>query len=279
MTGALSTRSLLDEGVVRIRADFPKVFLPLALPMAFLRALLILVQQPRTIAEWSAFVVTFLAVLAAMVLTSTVMQVLALDTVYGRPRTVRSAFAWMLKPTVWLTLVLQWFILIVGTLLCILPGLYGMLVLALVVPVMLRDEVFGASALRTSVDMMSFNPAGRFREDPRVKMTAVVAATWLLSATAGLLLQLPMIVASMWVAFRSVAEGGGSVDPVALTERLRWIQLPSAFFGSFVETAMGLYFVSWGAQRLADLRRRQSGDDIASELDALVREPDVAPTP
>jgi uncharacterized membrane protein len=286
----LPFRMLLDEAMKKVREQFHRIYLPIALPVALASATLPLGQRSylRAMSQMEhhtfdpAALFSGLAVFLALLLFFVIVQALAagamitaaMDVVSGRELSVRRAWLFMLRPRAFGTLLLVWLVVFLGFLFCILPGIYLSLLMALSVPVMADEGRFGPSALRRSAELCSYNPQREFMADPRVKIFIIFFVGFLLGYILSAVVSLPLIALQQVILFRGIA-AGHRVDPSAMMAQMTWFQIPTQILGSLVHSGVGLY-VNFGISLLfVDLRNRKEGGDLQAAISHLSGQPGV----
>jgi uncharacterized membrane protein len=224
-------------------------------------------EMPSLSALAAQFGLTVLLV-AFFFLGRAALLVAATDLVAGRPVGGLRCWLRVLDPRVLGTMAMVWTACLIGFVLCILPGLFLWLQLALVLPVMAGERCYGFGAVRRSFQLMSHNPRRDFIVDPRVRVFLLVVAGFLIGYACNFLVQLPLMVAMMFLMFRGVA-GGVAPDANALMRDLLWLQVPSSILSTLLQTVVGLY-VSFGVALLYfDVRHRKEGDDLLAGAEAV----------
>jgi hypothetical protein len=282
----LPLRMILDEAVKRGRRHFREMYLPVALPIAAFSALVPLMQvrwmrhvmgRPpdfSTLPTDIALLGTgLLLVVGGTVLGHLALGVAAVDAAAGRPISMRRAWTALLRPRALGTLALNWLAVALGTCLCCLPGIYAILLLTLVVPVMVEEGLFGTSAMARSTDLACYNPRKTLGDDPRLHVFLILFVGFLLDYAVNFVTQLPAVVVQQVLMFRAISSGQ-RVDPAELVGRLTWIQIPSALLGSLGRVAVQVY-VSFGVALLFfEVRHRKEGADLESAIDSLGAPPE-----
>ncbi|MFY9551527.1 MAG: hypothetical protein WAU32_10280 [Thermoanaerobaculia bacterium] len=274
-------RVLLDEAMRLTRRHFGKIYLPVAIPLALLSALLVLAQSrwmsgamagQDPIAFWTGpgcvgFVVTMLAALVVQFLSYGVLTAAGVDGATGKPIDMKAKWAFMFQPSVLGTLFLAFLAVAAGLICLVLPGLYIALMLSFVIPVMALEGLRGGAALRRSWQLVRYNPRRRFIENPGTKIFLLYLVAGVIGWLLGMLIQIPLT-AIQGMSMARQLSSGGTVDPQALVDSMRWVQVPSAILGSLVSTAVRIYS-SFGVVLLfIDVVRRKEGTDLAAAINA-----------
>jgi hypothetical protein len=274
----LPLRVLLDDAVKQTRRHLRAVYLPVALPVAFVVALIPLAQQlwlnpfmGGTLPDSPASFVRGLLATAAVALAFVTLNALAksallaaaTDVLAGREVKMARAWATVFRPRVFFTLLLSWLAVAGGLLLCILPGLYLAALFSVVVPVVVVEGRTGLSALGRSAELLSHNPQGDVGSDPRLKAFLVMLVGGLINYAVGFVVQLPQV-----MMFRAIASGE-QLDPAALLGRLTWIQVPSAALNVLVQMVVHAYVAFGLAMLFFDVWQRREGADLEAAVTRL----------
>jgi hypothetical protein len=273
----------LDEAVRRGRRHFRQVFLPVALPLGFVAGLVPLMQvrwmrgfmragPPADVnaffGEFALFMGGILLFAGVTVLGHTAFLVAAVDAVAGRAVSMGRAWTAMLDPRAFGTLVLNWLAVMLGCCLCLLPGLYVVLLQAMLIPVIVEERRFGPGALARSAELTRYNPRRTLAADPRLQVFLVLFVGFLLNYAVGFAIQLPAMVVQQVMMFRGIS-AGREMDPVDLMAGLAWIQVPTGVLAAMGQAAVQIY-VSFGLALLFfDLKRRKEGADLEAAIEGL----------
>lgn len=274
MSGGVSIRELLDGAIRFVRSTYARVVVPVGVPMSLVQGASVVAQSRLQAVESpgaheiALLGLTVFGTVVVYGLAYYALQVVATDGVAGRALRMRRAWLVPLRPRVFGTLLLSGIAVMVGTLFCLLPGIYLGLGLSMLMPVVVEERLHGLAALRRCWTVARFNPARRLSDDPRVKVLLLGIAGWLIAYLLGLLVQLPLMAAMFFFAFRSISEGRSESFEEAMGD-LVWVQAPTAMVGTLVQVAVSLYMAYGVAMLYFDTRRRMSGEDLVAELDAL----------
>jgi hypothetical protein len=286
---AIPFRQMLDEAVRQARRHFRRIYPAVAIPMALAAGLLPLAQgffmrdvMPTTgtrrppdvssvVIGASAFGIAFFVFFAVTSVAYGAMFTAVTDALGGREISMRRAWTAVLRPRMLGTMLLFALAVGVGTLFCLLPGLYLGLLFAFTVPVMIEESRFGTAALRRSAELARYNPQRQFDADPRLH----VFVTWMVGAMLGyavtFVIQLPFMVVQQVMVFRDVA-GGQRPDPAQMMARMTWLQIPTQMLGMLAQSAVHLYICFGLALIFFDVRQRKEGLDLeAAVADLLER--------
>lgn len=275
----LPFRVLLDEAMSRVRHHFRQVYLPVALPVAFAAGLMAVAQglmsvhasgsdPTAALTSGGLFFLTFGALMVIWGLASGALLVAAVDAVAGRTISMARAWKTMFRPRVLGTLILTWLAYSLGFACCILPGIYLVLALSFVIPVMADEGVFGPAAIGRSQALAGHNPQRRLGADPRLQVFLVVFVGALIGYAVGMVIQLPVVVVQQVLLMRDVS-AGKRPDPGELMAAMMWLNVPAQVLSWLAQTAVQLY-VSFGLALLFfDVRHRKEGRDLDAAIDAL----------
>jgi hypothetical protein len=281
----LPLRLLLDEAVRQARRHFRSVYPAVAVPLALAAGAIPLAQvvfiravaggapsvrgPAAAFAGFGAFAAVTVAFMVVYALGYGALLVAALDAVAGRPTSMVRAWGFLLRPRAFGTVALTMLGVLVGFVLCVLPGIYLGLLLAFTVPVMAEEGLFGPGALRRSAELTRYNPGPGLEGDPRLKVFLILFVGTLLGYVVSMTVQMPLIVVMQVMMFRRVA-GGQNVDPAEQMVAMTWLQVPSQILGMLANTAVHLY-ISFGLALLFfDVKRRKEGLDLEAAIGQLL---------
>lgn len=291
ITEPMPFRLLVDEAVKLTRRHFRSVYLPVALPIAFMNGLVPVAQalwfntalyggapDPASmIVGMSAFMGVALVAGVIWGLGYGALLVAAVDALSGQAVSMKRAWLTMVRPRVFGTCVLVALCLIVGCALCVLPGLFLSLLFSLILPVMAAEGRYGIDAITRSAQLVRFNPQGGFGKSALLKVFLIFFLGYLLSGAVGFMVQLPFVIAQQVLIFRSAAEG--STDPAQVMAAATWLQVPGNMLNAMASTAVQVYMAFALTLFYFDLRRRQEGSDLDAAIQELARGPEGAPPP
>lgn len=276
-TDPISVQRLLDEAVRLTRSNFRRVIPAVALPMALAGGVAAALQLPvnyarasRSFGGWETalYIASFVLSLGALMLGSGAVAAAAVDAAAGRPTDMRRAWLTFLRPRVIFTGLLAFLGVGLGTMCCVLPGLYIALLWCISMPVMLEEQRFGISALERSGELMRHNPSGAIGNDPRFRAFVVLFAGFLLAYSVAFIVQLPLGVAVAVGMAREMAKGEHA-DPQAMMLPMLWLQIPSSML-SMALHACTQFFSTIGVSVLYfDVRRRREGFDLEQAAEQL----------
>lgn len=190
----------------------------------------------------------------------------AYDATTGRQKSFSDHLWYWLKPARWGTMVLAGFLIGLGFLACVAPGLYLGLAFAFVIVVVRAEGLTGWGACKRSSELVRYNPQGNFLDAPIVKVFVLLLVGTLISYGLTLLFQLPLTVLQQLMLFREMgAESSGAGMPAAFF----WIVGLSMVLSAFTSTLVQLYQGFGLALLYLDTRRRREGSDLEAAIDAL----------
>jgi|RhiMetdeSRZDD1v2_1073273.scaffolds.fasta_scaffold17285_4 hypothetical protein len=285
-------RVLLDEAMRQTRRHFGKIYLPVAIPLAVLTAAVVFAQ-----AQWMssfttganssavfsgagcmATVVSAIGALVLQFLSYGVLMAAAADGATGRPIDMGPKWGFILQPPVLGTLVISFLAVLVGLIFLVIPGIYIGLMLSFVMPVMVLESPRGRAAMQRSWELARYNPSNRLATSPATKIFLLYLVAWVIGWAVGAIIQLPFTAIWGVTVFRQASKGG-PVDPQALMEHIKWMQLPTAILSSLASTAVRLYS-SFGVVLLyLDVLRRKEGSDLAAAINARFGQTPPPPPP
>jgi hypothetical protein len=284
----LAFGELLDTAVRATRRHFTAIYPGVAIPLALSAGTMVVLQLRvfRVFLPGSgqaipgladllggllSFALAFLVYLTVYSLGAMAMLAAAVASVTGRELPIARAWMWTLRPRVAWTMLLWVAAIGAGTLLCIIPGIWVALMLALVIPVMVAEELTGGPALARSRALMRHNPERRLATHPVVKFVAISLVGGLVSYAASLAVTLPLAAVQQIMMFRTILTSQGApTDPAALfSSWWMWLQVPQTVLGTLATTAVSLYVSTAVALLYVDLRNRKEGRDLDAWLDEL----------
>lgn len=273
-------RLLLDEAMKLTRRHFGTIYLLVAVPLALV-AVVTVVLQTRTMREMTGpggaaamfsgrGCFTFIGSLALNLilqgLTSGVLTSAAVDGANGRPIDMKAKWAFILQPKCIGTLLLSLVAIIAGFICLVVPGVYLVLGLSFVVPVMAAEGLFGSGALGRSWKLVRYNPHKGFLANTSTKVFLLYLVTGLIAYAINFFIQLPLTIMQGARMAHAIA-AGAAADPRAIAGPV-WVQMPSAILGSLVTTAVSIYAAFGIVLLYLDVVRRKEGGDLAAALDA-----------
>jgi hypothetical protein len=273
-------RVLIDQAMALTRRHFKAIY-PLAAALFTAGAALTVGAQMRMFSHIgpagamakefqfqsviSFLVFMFVVYLATYGLGTVAVGVLAVDATAGRAVRVGSRLLAVFHPRFWGTLLLAGALTVLAMLFCFFPAIYVGLLFFLVIPVMVEEEKFGPAALGRSKDLIRFNPQRHFVNAPMVKAGVIALVIWLLSLTAGAVVQVPFAVVKQVLIIRRVLAHGAGAG-ASFSPFIPWLDLPAALFGALIAAAIQLYGSFAIALFFFDVRSRKEGADLEGVL-------------
>jgi len=279
----VTLRGLLDDAMRLTRSRFMTIYPVVVAPLLVVNAAVVVYQvrwmrstyggpaEPG--AGFSGFgdMMVYLAVaLAAGVvfwLGNSIMLAAAVDAVAGRSVSMAACLSLVLRPRFVGTLVVLGVVVLAGSMLCLLPGVFLGVLFGLTVPVMVVEEKFGTAALGRSKDLILHNPQKAFSTHPWVRLFVITVVGGIISYALSMAVQLPFGIASQVLMFRSMA-GGAEADAEPSTAWM-WLLYPQNILGTLATEAVVLYMCFAVALFYFDLRWRREGGDLEEALDEL----------
>ena len=187
----------------------------------------------------------------------------------GESPSLKECLRFYVKPRVWGTDLLAGLLISLGTLACLLPGLFLTAVWSLRRAVMVREGRVGWAALVRSWDLLAHNPSGRLLRHPVVKVLLLLLLGLVLAYAVALVVQMPAGIASQVIMLRGMSRGE-QVDPQALVRATLWLTIPAGVIASLAQLAVTLYVDFATSHLYYDQVRRKEGADLSSALDRLL---------
>lgn len=269
---------LIDRAVAPARASMR--WLLLALPLALLGMAMFVAQATfyTRMAEadlgttfFAAFGGMMVAVLVYslwLVQATAAVGALAFERIAERPLDIGAALVWTFSPRVLFTMLLTVVVLTVSFMLCLLPFFLIAPMLGLVVPVMREEKLFGVAALRRSWDLVRFNSSGRWADSGWLFMSGILFIGWALSASLGLIVQLPLIGWQQYLTF-SETLAGNTVDPAALMNDYMGAYLLAQVTSALAQ-GMALIYLGYATGLFYfEVRRRREAYDLEAAVAEL----------
>jgi hypothetical protein len=275
---------ILDEALKLSRRHLKSILLPISIPVAGAAGLMTLSQGfmylsmpmggdpdgaiPDFRNMLGAGIGVFVAVLLFFVVTiwgHLALLVATTEVVAGRPVSMSRAWLFPIRLPALGTTMLWWLALVIGFVLCCVPGLYVWMIFGLFVPVMVLESRFGPDALRRSTSLTTYNPTGAFTADPRVKIFVVGAVSWLVGMALSIVVQMPMMIVQQVYMFHAMSSGGDK-NPGEMMAKMIWLQVPSQMLGAAIQLLTQLYMAFGVALLYFDCRNRKEGTDLEKAL-------------
>lgn len=271
-------RRLIDDVVVHGKRHWRQILPSVAL-VQFSVGLLALVLQERQLvlaaspqpsgeellAFFGLFMPIFFIIMSVFMVAFAAVMVAAMDGLEGRPVDMKRAWGFALRPKVYLTNGVVFFLTMLSFMCCILPGLYVGPILAFVLPVMVHQGVFGREAIKRSIALAKYNPTGRWQDSSHLHILAVLVAGTLVNYALSFVAQLPLLVVQVVMTMRQAAEGqlGEPVVPPL------WLQVPTQFLVAIVTALSWIYWCFALAALYREILRRRDGGDLEQAIDRM----------
>jgi hypothetical protein len=275
-------RVLIDEAMKLTRRHFRVMYLPVAVPLAILTALVVWAQMQwmggafasgAAAANWFSsggcliFAATLVVSMALQGLITCVLTAAACDGAANRPVEMKAKWTFVLAPATLGTLFVAYLLVIAGFICLVLPGVLLAFGFSFLIPVMAVEGLRGPAALKRSWRLVRYNPHRRFVTNTGTKLFLLYLVAGLISYFVGFLVQLPFAILRGITIARSISSGSATAAQDVYGSML-WTQLPSAVLGSLVSTAVYIYTAFGIALLYFDVVRRKEGVDLATAIDA-----------
>ena len=272
---------LVDDAWAAARRWFRALFVPMAVALAPVGLAINLASGAWSIAVVEAgpdpfascgvlFVVLGVlgAGFVALWLLYGILMVACVDAAAGREVRWGRAVRFFLHPRVWLTDLIAWFLVGIGFLCLVVPGLLLMAWWGLRIPVMVEEGRFGFTALSRSRELLRGRPGRPASRHPLLKMLLVVVLGVVLGYAVSLAIQLPPSLVTQLLMVREMA-GGEAADPGALMRSVLWLTVPVGVVATLAQAAVRIYLDFVVTLFYFDQRRRREGIDLEAVLDRL----------
>ncbi len=269
----LSLAEVLDLPLQMLRREYRQL-LPVALVCAFMAAVPQMVPQVMLLARPDADPAYLLLVqainLAAALVAGVIGLIGALAVTHklkglleDTPITMGQAFRRAVSPAALGTLLLAALMIIVGFVLCCIPGLILSLYIALLAPILVYESPRGVEAISRSFTLTGYNPGTGRRTATVIRVLLVWIAVSLVTYAIASIITLPMMGAGTYYSFKAAAEGT-SLNAVPRIVSLATLitQFASTLVGAvsrlYASIAFTLLFLS--------VRNSREGRDIAADV-------------
>jgi hypothetical protein len=287
LPGPLPFTELLDEAWRRCRRHLRALYLPFALPMAAVAAIIPALQAmlqnpsapvPTDPVQMLSRTCMFPLLLAPILLVTAVfyaaMTTAAVQAVLGVGIDVGRALRFAIRPGVLGAVVLTYIAVIASACCCILPVLFVAPLLGLVVPAMAVEGVTGIAALRRSAELTLYSPerrqgSRRFSDgvpNPLRKVLAIAAVQLVLTYLLSSLVELPLQGGRWFSVFRKAVAGE---DVRTTLSSMLWRDVPANFLSSLGATVIHLYASFALVMLYFDLRARREGEDLRQAVASM----------
>ncbi len=281
---------LLDEAVTVARAMVRPLFLGLVLPPALAGALMAAAQgflmggffqmAPQSNGDFSMFLGHFALFFLVMFFYMTLLALASAATFAGAAQELQgerlSALAcwrWVLRPRNAGTIFLMGLFITIGSIFCLLPGIYLMVVWAIVLPVMLRENLLGLEALSRSRQLVIYGPDKPLFSPGMGWVLLVGITVVVLNYGVSMAIQFPLGIIQQILLTRHImgqVQTGVAANPMQMFPSWFFVlQSLSAFAAGMAQ--MLVVFFSASAYHLLYLRLkgRREGHDLIAALDRL----------
>ncbi|MEM1176725.1 MAG: hypothetical protein AAGM22_00145 [Acidobacteriota bacterium] len=268
-------RLLIDRVVPVARPHFAGAFLATAAPVAaasvtfaFLqhRTMTGFIEADPSFAMFGGYVLSIFVLLTVFIASYSALVIAAMETFDGGDIRIGRAWAWLFTPRLLWTVFLWTAVSFISLILCVLPAVLMIPLLAFTLNVMVAEQSYGMDALKRSASLVWSTPTGRPIDSAFLRVCAVFLVGYGIQSGIGLITQGPFMALQQYYVLRDAAGGVG--DP-ALALGPLWVQVTAQFF-SAITTAVGwLYWAFAFSMLYFELRRRRDGDDLRRALDEL----------
>lgn len=196
------------------------------------------------------------------------LAIAAVDAVAGRPVEMGSCWRRAFHLPILGTSILVTVIVFVALLFCFLPAFFVGPLLALVVPVMVEERLYGFSAIARSARLVRFNRTKRWADSGWMQTFVLLLVGMGISWAASAAAQGPFVFWQQYIVIRETA-AGAAADPAALAGNL-WLQIPAQTAGALISVFVYAFWAFGLAQHFFELRRRKEAPDLEAAIDELV---------
>jgi len=285
-----SLLALLDEAVTLARAFVGRLFLGVALPPALAAGLMAVLPVfmmrdfmggvPQSDGDFlnffGGFFLTFLLFLVYMTLmgmASSAVFAGAASELHGEKIGPLSAWRWVLKPRILGTLALMGILVSIGSVFCLLPGIYLMVIWAVTVPIMLWEDRRGLDALSRSRQLVVYGPDNPLFSPGMGWVLLVGITVAVLHYGVSMAVQLPLSLIQQVFVVRHImgqAQTQMPANPMALFPAWFFVvQAISAVLSSLAQILVMFFSASAFNLLYLRLKGRCEGHDLISALDRL----------
>ncbi len=184
----------------------------------------------------------------------------------GRPAPAREAWRFGLRPPVFATAGIVGLVIVMGSALCLFPGLVATMYFALVLPVMAAEGLTGGKAMDRSIALARHGAGGHWFTTTGAWALAISVTYGLVSYAVGSLVTLPAGIMGAWLGVRAAAEGAPIEDITALLPGSLAVTINLT--GAFLYVLADMYLVVACALLYRRARDLLEGDDLRRALDA-----------
>ena len=276
----ISFRLLLDRIVVPARRHFKQLFLPIAVPLALSGVLATVLQigwiealvgggdLGQILPMFGAIVLMVITILAIYGLGFSALVVASTDAVAERPIDMKRAWSFAFRPRVFGTLVVVALASGLSLIMCVIPALYVIPILALTLPVMIEEDVYGWAAIRRSARLAHHNPTPSWADSAWLQILVFLMVGMVINYAVNLTVQLPFVAVQQIMVLRDAATGQVG-DPATLMTSALWLQAPAQVLSACATAATWLYWTFGLSLLYREIRRRKEGGDLRRAIDHL----------
>lgn len=270
---SLSFFDVLDRPAAIVRERFRTLY-PIALLGSLLAVIPTVLQQlaagPAAASADPAAMQEYMALVYGAGLLSMVVWGVTMLAVFDgvrrvfddQPAGIGACYRAALRPRSLISLLLPGLALLVGWLMCCVPGLVLSVLFAFVAPIIVDERPWPADVLRRSVDLVIRGSASGF--GPAVGVLFVGA---LVTYSIQSIHTLPAMVAGWITAFSQIGTGE-MADPAQIQQRVIWINVMTSLVAGFVVPVGYLYVASAVTTLYRKHREQRDGGQLARDLDA-----------
>lgn len=276
-------RTLIDRVVVPARRHLKATLLPVALPvmaaglvlafaqMAWFDVMLDPNPDPDAAVAFFGAALAFMGLsfltLGVYGLAFAALVVAAVDAVASRPVSMGRAWAVVFRPRMLLGLFLLGLAYCGSAMMCFVPAIYVVPLLAFVVPAMVDEGLPPGAAFRRSIELMHWNPTRRIRTSPWLQTFLLLLVGLIFTYAVTLVVQLPFAVAQQVLMLRQTFSG--EVATLEDMAPVLWLQVPAVVLGSLATAAAWLYTAFGLVILFREVRRRKEAPDLEQAVAEL----------
>lgn len=274
---------LVDEAWDAARRWFRRVYVPMAVVMAPVALVMSLASGYWSVTAMQASADPFAScgvlllvmgvfglVVTAMWLLYGMLMVACVRAAGGEDVGWGASARFFLHPRVWGTDLLAWFLIGLGFLALVVPGLVLMALWGLRIPVMVREGRYGFAALSRSRELLRGRADRPWSSRPILKMLLIVVLGLVLGYAVGFAIELPPSLLVQFLMIRETA-AGEAADPQGLMRSVLWLTVPVGVVVSLAQLALRVYLDFVVTLFYFDQRRRREGLDLERALQRLGR--------
>ncbi len=278
-------RILIDQVAPFVRNHFRHLFVPIALPLIVATTSIALVQRQWMVAftadplaslgitMWMLVLVFAMAALMAVVYT--VVTVVSIDALEGRPVSITRAWRIALRWRALWTVALVSIATMASLMMCVVPAFLVVPLVSLTLPAMVVEERSGVDAMKRSVQLAWWNGTGRMADSGVLQVGLFLVVGWVVQNALTFVVQGPFLVVQQLATFRQAA---GGVEPnMAEAMGPLWLHMATQILGGAVAAVASLFWACGLAMLFFELRRRREAKDLGEAIDALITPVETLP--